>query len=60
MEVKLSFHGVVKRKKILVMFTGIVEGVGKVESLVEEKESWCLTLALPFEDKDGLEAGALQ
>ena len=40
------------------MFTGIVEGVGKVESLVEEKESWCLTLALPFEDKDGLEAGA--
>ena len=40
------------------MFTGIVEGVGKVESLVEEKESWCLTLALPFKEKDGLEAGA--
>ena len=40
------------------MFTGIVEGVGKVESLVEEKESWCLTLSLPFEKKDGLEAGA--
>ena len=40
------------------MFTGIVEGVGKVESLVEEKESWCLTLSLPFEEKDGLEAGA--
>ena len=40
------------------MFTGIVEGVGKVESLVEEKESWCLTLALPFEEKDGLGAGA--
>jgi len=29
-----------------------------VESLVEEKESWCLTLSLPFEEKDGLEAGA--
>ena len=40
------------------MFTGIVEGVGKVKSLVEEKESWCLTLSLPFEEKDGLEAGA--
>jgi len=40
------------------MFTGIVEGVGKVESLVEEKESWCLTLSLPFEENDGLEAGA--
>ena len=40
------------------MFTGIVEGVGKVESLVEEKESWCLTLSLPFKEKDGLEAGA--
>jgi riboflavin synthase alpha subunit len=39
------------------MFTGIVEGVGKVESLVEEKESWCLTLSLPFEGNDGLEAG---
>ena len=40
------------------MFTEIVEGVGKVKSLVEEKESWCLTLSLPFEEKDGLEAGA--
>ena len=40
------------------MFTGIVEGVGKVESLVEEKESWCLTLSLPFEESSGLEAGA--
>ena len=40
------------------MFTGIVEEVGKVKSLVEEKESWCLTLSLPFEEKDGLEAGA--
>lgn len=40
------------------MFTGIVEGVGKVESLVEEKESWCLTLSLPFEGSSGLEAGA--
>lgn len=29
-----------------------------MESLVEEKESWCLTLSLPFEEKDGLEAGA--
>jgi len=29
-----------------------------VKSLVEEKESWCLTLSLPFEEKDGLEAGA--
>ena len=40
------------------MFTGIVEGVGKVESLVEEKESWCLSIYLPFEQNDGLEAGA--
>ena len=40
------------------MFTGIVEGVGKVESLVEEKESWCLTLSLPFGESNGLEAGA--
>ena len=29
-----------------------------MESLVEEKESWCLTLALPFDEKSGLEAGA--
>ena len=29
-----------------------------MKSLVEEKESWCLTLSLPFEEKDGLEAGA--
>ena len=40
------------------MFTGIVEGVGKVVSLTEEKESWCLALDLPFEDRNGLEAGA--
>jgi riboflavin synthase len=40
------------------MFTGIVEGVGKVVSLTEEKESWCLALDLPFEDISGLEAGA--
>lgn len=40
------------------MFTGIVEGVGKVESLVEREESWCLTLSLPFEQSNGLEAGA--
>jgi riboflavin synthase len=40
------------------MFTGIVEGVGKVVSLVEEKASWCLKLELPFTDSNGLEAGA--
>ena len=40
------------------MFTGIVEGVGKVESLVDREESWCLTLSLPFEQSNGLEAGA--
>ena len=40
------------------MFTGIVEGVGKVISLREQRESWCLSLSLPFEDNSGLEAGA--
>ena len=40
------------------MFTGIVEGVGKVISLKEQRESWCLSLSLPFEDNSGLEAGA--
>ena len=40
------------------MFTGIVDGVGKVESVVEREESWCLTLSLPFEQSNGLEAGA--
>ena len=40
------------------MFTGIVEGVGKVISLKEQRESRCLSLSLPFEDNSGLEAGA--
>lgn len=40
------------------MFTGIVEGVGKVISLTEEEESWCLSLELPYDDTSGLEAGA--
>ncbi len=40
------------------MFTGIVEGVGVVRSLVEQQESWLLELDLPFADGDGLEAGA--
>ena len=40
------------------MFTGIVEGVGVVKSLIEKKESWVLELELPFTDDDGLEAGA--
>ena len=29
------------------MFTGIVEGVGKVISLDEEEQSWCFKLDLP-------------
>ena len=44
-KVKLSFHLAQKRIDLLTMFTGIVEGVGKVESLVEEKESWCLHIS---------------
>ena len=40
------------------MFTGIVEGVGVVQSLKEQEESWLLQLDLPFADGDGLEAGA--
>lgn len=40
------------------MFTGIVEGVGKVISLDEEEQSWCFKLDLPFQDRDGLEPGA--
>jgi len=40
------------------MFTGIVEGVGTVESLEEHGESWLLKLQLPFANGDGLDAGA--
>ena len=40
------------------MFTGIVEGVGKVISLDEEEQSWCFKLDLPFQDCDGLDPGA--
>ena len=40
------------------MFTGIVEGVGKVLSLTEEKDSWILRLSVPFPDSNGLEEGA--
>ncbi|MEK9772921.1 MAG: riboflavin synthase [Opitutae bacterium] len=40
------------------MFTGIVEGVGTVKSLQEAKESWLLSLDLPFEAENGLPAGA--
>ena len=40
------------------MFTGIVEGVGKVISLEEEEQSWCLKLDLPFENSEGLDSGA--
>ena len=40
------------------MFAGIVENVGKVESLAEGAEAWTLRLSLPFDSGDGLEAGA--
>ena len=40
------------------MFTGIVENVGRVVSLIEKTESWALELDLPFTDKDGMEAGS--
>ena len=40
------------------MFTGIVENVGRVISFKEKTESWLLELDLPFEDTDGMEAGA--
>ena len=40
------------------MFTGIVEGVGKVLSLTEDKDSWILRLSVPFPDSNGLEEGA--
>jgi riboflavin synthase len=40
------------------MFTGIVEGTGKVISLEEESDSWCLKLQLPFDTQNGLEAGS--
>lgn len=42
----------------IVMFTGIVEGVGVVKSLHEQEESWLLELDLPFPKADGLDAGA--
>jgi riboflavin synthase len=42
----------------IVMFTGIVEGVGVVKSLQEQEESWLLELDLPFPKTDGLDAGA--
>ena len=42
----------------IVMFTGIVEGVGVVKSLHEQEESWLLELDLPFPEADGLDAGA--
>ena len=40
------------------MFTGIVENVGRVVSLIEKTESWALELDLPFTDKGGMEAGS--
>ena len=40
------------------MFSGIVENIGHVVSFEEKKESWLLQLELPFEEKEGMEAGA--
>ena len=40
------------------MFSGIVENVGRVISLEEKAESWLLQLDIPFEESDGMEAGA--
>ena len=39
------------------MFTGIVEGVGKVDSFMEREEAWRLVLELPFSDAGGLKMG---
>ena len=39
------------------MFTGIVEGVGKVLSLEEREEAWRLLIEVPFEEGGGLEPG---
>ena len=39
------------------MFTGIVESVGEVLSLKEDKDSWVLRLSLPFFGSDGLGKG---
>ena len=39
------------------MFTGIVESVGEVLSLKEDKDSWVLRLSLPFSGLDGLGQG---
>lgn len=40
------------------MFTGIVEEVGQVLSLVEEKNAWALRTSNPFPSTDGLNEGA--
>lgn len=40
------------------MFTGIVEEVGQVLSLVEEKNAWVLRISNPFSTMDGLNEGA--
>ncbi|MEC7626915.1 MAG: riboflavin synthase [Verrucomicrobiota bacterium] len=39
------------------MFTGIVESVGEVLSLKEDKDSWVLRLSLPFSGSEGLGQG---
>lgn len=39
------------------MFTGIVESVGEVLSLKEDKDSWVLRISLPFSGSDGLGQG---
>ena len=39
------------------MFTGIVESVGEVLSLKEDKDSWVLRLSLPFSGSDGMGQG---
>lgn len=40
------------------MFTGIVEEVGNVLSLVEGKDSWLLRVSIPFGTNDGLNQGS--
>ena len=40
------------------MFTGIVEEVGNVLSLVEGKDSWLLRVSIPFGTSDGLNQGS--
>lgn len=39
------------------MFTGIVEQVGRIESLEEKANAWELVVSNPFEKGDGLSAG---